>query len=289
MTENLEHTLVGFENLINAMRQLRGKDGCAWNRAQTFFTLKSFLMEEAYEVLDSLPETANMPLQSPNALCEELGDLLLQIVFLCALAEENQMFSMQEVTQGILDKIVRRHPHVFDADFRQKVADLGPNEVAKLWEEIKKKEKAKRQTNPSPLQGVPRSMPALLRADTLGKKAHHNGFDWPNIEGVFLKLQEELEEFAQARGAFSTDPSRKNAAALESEMGDVLFTLSQIARFLNLSAEGALHGSCNKFIGRFDEMEKLARQEGTPWESLTLGQKEELWNRVKKISGTVAG
>ncbi len=257
-----------FEDLAAVQARLRAPGGCPWDREQTHATLRTFLIEEAYEVLDAI-ESGN-----PEDLAEELGDLLLQVLFHADLAREAGTFDISDVITGIRDKMVRRHPHVF-GDVR---ADT-PGEVLKNWAKIKAKEKesSKREevsTNPSILNDVPRSLPALLEAFQVTRRAAQVGFDWEHIEGVFDKLQEEILELQTALAS-------GNQRAVEEELGDILFSVVNLSRFLKFDPEVTLKHSNLKFKKRFQEMESEAMLSEESLIELSKERLEELWDSAK--------
>lgn len=243
--------------LIEVVRRLRAPDGCPWDRAQTFASLRPFVIEEAFEVVDALDR------ESATDLCEELGDLLMQVVLLSSMAAERGWFELSDVAQGIAEKLVRRHPHVFgDA----KVGDAA--EVVERWEAIKAKEKAGR----GALEGIPVAMPALSRAVRVGEKAGRVGYDWPDVAGVRDKLDEELAELDAA----------EDHAARERELGDVLFTLASWARHRAIDPEAALRGALDRFTARFGEVERLAREEGVALAELDEAELDRRWQTAKR-------
>jgi tetrapyrrole methylase family protein/MazG family protein/ATP diphosphatase len=246
--------------LVAVMRRLLAPDGCPWDREQTFETLKPYVVEEAYEVCEAIDAGI------PEALREELGDLLLQIVFQAELARARGWFGPDDVVAAIAGKLVRRHPHVF-ADAKVSGAD----EVVQRWEEIKAKEKA----GQGALDGVPKSLPALRAALRVSEKAQGVGFDWPDIEGSRAKIDEELREVDQAVGA-------GDAARIDEEIGDLLFAIVNLSRKLRVDPEEALRRTTRKFIGRFRRVEAALRERGkTPRES-TLEEMDALWEEAKK-------
>jgi tetrapyrrole methylase family protein/MazG family protein len=257
-----------FEDLAAVQARLRAPGGCPWDREQTHATLRTFLIEEAYEVLDAI-EKGN-----PEDLAEELGDLLLQVLFHADLAREAGAFDISDVVIGIHDKMVRRHPHVF-GDVR---ADT-PGEVLKNWAKIKAKEKqlsssGEVSTNPSILDAVPRSLPALLEAFQMTRRAAQVGFDWEHIEGVFDKLQEEILELQTALAS-------GNQRAVEEELGDILFSVVNLSRFLKFDPEVTLKYSNLKFKKRFQEMESEAMLSEESLIELSKERLEELWDSAK--------
>jgi tetrapyrrole methylase family protein/MazG family protein len=249
-----------FNRLIDIMATLRGPDGCPWDKAQNHKSLKPYLLEEAYEVLEAIDS------DDPADLAEELGDLLLQIVFHARMASESGAFDIDDVCRKISDKLVERHPHIF-AD----KADLTPSQVLDRWEAIKQKTNGKR----SMLQGVPKTLPALLKAYRIQEKVRRVGFDWAKPEEVMAKIKEEVAEFEQAF-------ADKDKELLQSELGDLLFSLVNLSRHLGLRAEDALDDTNKKFIARFQYIEKKLAEIGkTPADS-TLAEMDELWEEAKK-------
>jgi MazG family protein len=257
-----------FEDLAAVQARLRAPGGCPWDRLQTHSTLRTYLIEEAYEVLDAIEKG------SPRDLAEELGDLLLQVLFHADLAREAGAFDISDVITGIHDKMVHRHPHVFG-----NVKADTPDEVLKNWAQIKAKEKQSTEPQspaqtPSALDGVPRSLPALLEALQLTRRAAQVGFDWERIDGIFEKLEEELVEL---RAALQGSSDR----AIEEEVGDLLFSIVNLARFLKLDPEVTLKLSNQKFKHRFQEMESEASLSGNKLSQLSKEQLEELWVAAK--------
>ena len=245
-----------FEKLTAIVARLRDPNGgCPWDLEQTHSSLKQYLIEESYEVLESIDS-------HPEKLAEELGDVLLQVMLHSQIGADSGSFNIDDVIQHIADKLVVRHPHVFG---ETKVKDS--TQVLKNWEAIKKQGLA---PGASMLDGVPKALPALLRAHRIGTKVGRVGFDWDSADDIRDKIREELEEFLSA--------GETDRAALEEEFGDLLFTLAQLARKLNLDAEGALTSANNKFIRRFKALEKLADAD---LQALGRAKLEELWQRVK--------
>jgi MazG family protein len=263
------------------MTRLRAPNGCPWDREQTHATLRTYLIEEAYEVLDALDGADDAK------FAEELGDLLLQVLFHAQIAREEGRFTISDVISEIYEKMIRRHPHVF-GDRRAKDAA----EVLRNWEIIKNEERqAKQRTSSSPteparrsakregeslLDGVPRTLPALLEAFQLTRKAARIGFDWHDLDGIFAKLDEETRELRHVLAEPQSDPS-----CVESEVGDLLFVVVNLARFLSLDPEIALKKSSEKFSRRFREMERIAREQGTTLAQVPRPQMESLWDQVK--------
>ena len=247
--------------LEDVVKTLRSPGGCPWDIVQTHKSLRRNLIEEVYEVIEAID------LEDKDLLCEELGDLLMQVVFHARMAEEANLFSMQDVIDGITAKLIRRHPHVF-GDVSVKDAD----EVLSNWEIIKQAEKTERT---SVLDGVPKDLPALMSAYKLQHKASKVGFDWPDIDPVWDKLDEELHELEEAI-------ADGNKAQIEEELGDVLFTLVNISRFLKVDAEVALSSTNNKFRKRFSYIEDKVKAKHQKWELLSLIDLDELWAEQKK-------
>jgi tetrapyrrole methylase family protein/MazG family protein len=253
-----------FEDLKTVMARLRGPDGCPWDREQTHRSLRPYLIEEAYEVLEAIDSGQSARLK------EELGDLLLQIIFHSQIARETEEFDIEEVIDGIVEKLKRRHPHVFG---ERKVKDS--REVVKGWERIKQREaQGKRKADRSILSGVPRELPALLKAHRVQEKASRVGFDWDHIDQVFAKVEEELAEF---RAAYR----RHDRQEVEEELGDVFFALVNLARFLETNPEDALRRTIDKFITRFQHVESRLHQRGLKPQEVGLKEMDRLWDEAK--------
>ena len=257
------------------MRTLRAEGGCPWDRAQDIRTLRPYLVEETYEVLDEMDRVGE---GGPwRALCEELGDLLFQIVFHAQLAGELGEFGLAEVATAISDKIVSRHPHVFEGK-----TVGGAEEVLQNWARIKAEERRRKHGREgSVLDGVPSAAPALLRAERLTEKASRIGFDWPDLAGVRDKLAEEIEELDRAIAS-------RDARAIEHELGDVLFSLANLARFTATPAEDALRAANARFTRRFHAVEEGLRARGVPFGTATLAQMEALWQEAKAAEAGTA-
>lgn len=255
----------GLPTLQETVARLRAPDGCPWDREQTHQTLRSNLLEETYEVLAALDA------DDPERLCEELGDLLMQIAMHVQIATEEGTFRFADVIGRIDAKLKRRHPHVFGG---QTVQDSA--EVLRNWEAIKADERVAEGHAPqSRLEGVPAALPALARAQAIGDRAARSGFDWPDIEGVLDKVVEEVRELRAA----------EDAAAREQEMGDLLFTLVNLARWLEVDAESALRRACDRFTQRFAEMERKARSQHSDFASLAPAEQDALWQKAKAQQG----
>jgi MazG family protein len=241
------------------MERLRAPDGCPWDRAQDPHTLKPYIIEEAYEVCEAIEGG------DPAVLRDELGDLLFQVVFQSQIAKEQGHFDLNDVVDAISDKMERRHPHVFGDE-----TALTAEEVAEHWEQRKVKEKGRKGL----LDGVPKSLPALRKARRVTDKAALIGFDWPSIDGALAKVEEEIQELAEARE--SRDP-----AAIEHEFGDLLFALVNVGRFLKVDPEDALRGTLARFMRRFEYVEQSLRDTGRSLEDASLEQMEAYWQEAK--------
>nr|WP_122012968.1 nucleoside triphosphate pyrophosphohydrolase [Maliibacterium massiliense] len=259
----LAMTRYGFEQLLEVMRILRGPGGCPWDREQTHASLKPYLIEEAYETLEAID------LGDAGKMTEELGDVLLQVVFHAQVGADRGAFDIRDVTTGVCKKMIERHPHIFgDAH-----ADT-PEEVLVNWEKIKKRAK-RLDRQADVLADVPHNLPALMRAYKVQQKAADVGFDWDDAQGALDKLQEELRELSEACDA-------GDQAAAAEEMGDALFAIANVARLLNIRPELALGAACEKFIARFGRMEDLARSRGFALEALDLPAMDALWEEIKR-------
>lgn len=252
-----------FKDLCSLMTLLRSDEGCPWDRAQTHKSLKKYLIEETYEVLETIDN------EDDERLCDELGDLLLQIIFHARIADEEGRFDIASITDGICRKMVSRHTHVF-ADAKA----VTPDDVVNNWEEIKKKEKGLR-THTGVLKDVPASLPALMRSQKVQQKASKVGFDWDNTAAVWVKIEEELRELKEAC-------SRIDSVKINEEFGDVLFSLVNLSRFLKVQPELALTGSIEKFIRRFEYIEENSKEVGRKLEDMTLDEMDVLWEEAKE-------
>jgi len=250
-----------FGRLVDIMKTLRGPHGCPWDREQDLRSLRRYVLEEAYEVVQTIDD------DDMKALPSELGDLLLQVVFLAQMADEEGTFDVQDVIEAITDKLVRRHPHVF-GDGRLETAD----EVLERWETIKREERG----GGSVLDDIPETFPALVRAEKLGRRAAHVGFDWPDTAATLVKVREELAEVEEAVADAERDAERR-APAVEAEIGDLLFAIANLARHLGLSPEVALRGASEKFERRFRAIEPRI----TSGEAADLEAMDALWDEVK--------
>jgi tetrapyrrole methylase family protein/MazG family protein len=246
------------------MSTLRGPRGCPWDKQQTRKSLKPYLIEEAYEVLEALEGEGSVKYK------EELGDLLFQIVFHCQIAQEQGEFDITQVMESSYEKMVGRHPHVFG---EAKAGDV--REILLQWEELKRDErKRKNQERKSILEGVPRELPSLLRAHRLQDRAARVGFDWKDVQDVINKVDEELEEFRQALKSGSPKE-------LEDELGDVFFALVNLSRFIRVNPEEALRKCISRFISRFRYIEEEIAKSGRDMRNVTLEEMEALWQEAK--------
>jgi MazG family protein len=252
-----------FTELVEIMARLRGENGCPWDREQTSESIKPYLVEETYEVLEAIDE------QDPAKLREELGDLMLQIVFHAQMAEEAGLFRIADVLAGINDKLRRRHPHVF-GDVKAETSQ----EVLFNWEQIKKAERQKVDGQASLLDGVPRELPALLRAHRLQEKASRVGFDWKEAHEVLLKVE---EEFVELRTAMEGQVAEQ----VEAELGDLLFSLVNLSRFLAVNPEEALRKTIARFIARFRYIEEELSRRGRSLRQASLQEMDALWAEAK--------
>ncbi|MDP6457478.1 MAG: nucleoside triphosphate pyrophosphohydrolase [Candidatus Marinimicrobia bacterium] len=249
-----------FDELVTIVEKLRGEDGCPWDKEQTHASLLPFFLEEAYEVIETVDQ------KDWHTLAEELGDILLHVVFQANIAEQNDEFTLQRVISGINEKLVNRHPHVFG----DKEAD-GAFNAKQNWEAAKQEEKGRE----SRLDGVPVTLPALIRAQRLQQKAAYVGFDWEETDQVWNKVHEEMEELKNAESAGAIKH-------MEEEVGDLFFALVNLCRFLDISAEDALRKGNQKFTKRFQAVEKELRRRGKKLEETDLTEMDKIWNSQKK-------
>ena len=253
-----------FSQLVGILARLRSPDGCPWDREQTHQSLKRNLLEESYEVLEAIDR------QDPDmaGLAEELGDVLLQILFHAQIAREAGQFTIDDVVAAISDKLVRRHPHVF-GDAQVKDA----REVEAQWEELKRKEREGKSQEASLLGKAPAEMPALAYGQLVQERAARSGFDWPDMQGVLEKVTEEVREIAEA-------PDQEEKAK---EFGDLLFSVVNAGRWMGVYAEDSLRQANARFTQRFTGMERLARERGLDFGALSLEEKDRLWQEVKAL------
>ena len=260
-----------FEKLVDIMATLRGPNGCPWDKQQDFNSLKPMLVEEVYEVLEAVENN------DPEGLSEELGDLLLHVVFNAQLGKEAGTFDIDTVIQKISQKLVRRHPHVFGEESASTA-----EEVIKNWETIKEQEKAEKLKSRTPeqrslLEGIPSKLPAIHEAHQISSRAARVGFDWRDVEGIFDKLQEEVQELKEV---LSGD-DELHRERLEDEIGDMLFVIVNIARYLKIDSESALKRANRKFKSRFQYMETELANQGKTLEEASLEEMEALWQKAK--------
>jgi MazG family protein len=266
-----------FEKLVEIMATLRGPNGCPWDKEQSRHSLKPMLVEETYEVVEAIEN------EDVDGLTEELGDLLLHIVFQAQLGKEENTFDIETVIDRICEKLVRRHPHVFGSE------EAGSSdEVIRNWEAIKAREKAEKLPQRTPgqrslLEGIPSKLPALHEAHQISARAARVGFDWPDIEQVFGKLDEEIREL---RGAIA-EPAESRQKHVEDEIGDILFVIVNLARFLKIDSESALKRANRKFKKRFQHMERELETSGRRIADASLKEMEELWQRAKAIESEI--
>jgi tetrapyrrole methylase family protein/MazG family protein len=258
-----EHPARPIDRLLDIMRTLRSEGGCPWDREQTLQSLKQYLIEESYEVLDAIDSGDR------NQLAEELGDLLLQVVFQAQICTEEGSFNFDDVARHISEKLVRRHPHVFG---EVKVSDS--SEVLRNWEAIKQTEKDKEKPR-SVVEGIPRHLPALHKAQQIQKRAARVGFDWETAHQVMDKIEEEVLE---VKGAMASG----NPAEIREEIGDLLFAVVNLSRFLGHNAEEALDETIRKFTRRFQEIERRLHEQGRKMTDCKLEELDGIWNDVKK-------
>ncbi len=252
----------GFEKIMEIMRRLRGPGGCPWDAEQTHESLKRYLLEESYEVIEAIDA------RSPKMLREELGDLMLQPVFHAVIAEERGDFSMDEVLSGLAEKLVNRHPHVFGDQVIK-----SSQEQLENWERLKQKEK--KDERKSALSGVPPHLPALMKAQKVTEKAARVGFDWSHVDEVFAKVMEELHEFEETM--IAGDQER-----MEAELGDLLFAIVNLGRFLSIDPEEALRKTIARFTTRFGHIESTLHARGVSMKDASLDEMEALWDEAKR-------
>lgn len=249
-----------FKELVEIMKKLRGPEGCPWDREQTHESIAHHLIEEAYEAVDAIRE------KKDDALAEELGDVLLQIVFHAQMAQERDAFNINDVIKGLIEKLIIRHPHIFGNESLKT-----PDEVLEQWEKLKKTKRRR-----GFLEGTPLSMPALLFALNVQKKSARLGFDWPEVKGIFEKILEESEELKKvSTGKFITEE-------VEEEIGDLLFSVVNLARYLKIDPESALRKVTLKFMERVQYVEKVVSEKGMKLSSLSLKEIDAIWEDAKR-------
>ncbi len=254
--ENKKYT---FDDLLRIMKILRGENGCPWDKAQDHQSIKYALLEEACEAMESLDKKGH------DAFCDELGDVLLQVVFHSQIGSENQTFTIDDVLFHICNKLITRHTHIFGDD-----KSFSSDNALDIWEKNKKAEKGLK-TQTEIMRDVCSYLPQLLRAQKVQKKASDVGFDWDDINGAYDKLKEEINELKDA----------KNKEDIEEEFGDILFSCVNISRFLHINPEDALKKATDKFINRFEKIENMAKDEGKKLEDMTLSEMDKMWDKIK--------
>ena len=264
MISKLEKDKKDIYDLIEIIEALRGDNGCPWDREQTHESIKKAIIEESYEVMDAIGK------EDEEGIVEELGDVLLQVVFHSVLGKEEGRYDLGDIIDGICNKMIYRHPHVFG---KEKVENI--EKVLVNWDELKKKEK-NLETTTDELKGIARALPALIRAKKVQGKASKVGFDWDRVEDVALKVEEELKEVLDVYKS-------KNRAMITEEVGDLLFACVNISRFLDVDPEEALTIATDKFIRRFSYIEEKARGKGLDLKQMPLEEMDMLWNEIKKL------
>jgi XTP/dITP diphosphohydrolase/tetrapyrrole methylase family protein/MazG family protein/ATP diphosphatase len=256
-----------FDEVVSIIERLRAPGGCPWDREQKLSDLRTYIVEEAYELADAITE------EHMDKVREEAGDLLLQIVFAASIAKEAGAFDIQDVARSLCDKLIRRHPHVFDVAN----SEMDSAGVLRNWERIKLEERKDKKEEHSIQAGVPKGLPPLLKAHRMQGKAAHVGFDWPkgDKEPLFAKLDEEVEELRQAVETNDKD-------AMEDELGDLLFMTVNLARHLNVNPDAALSRACGKFAGRFQKVERDAASRGLQLSDCSLAELDILWEKAKE-------
>lgn len=251
-----------INDLIEIVKILRSENGCPWDREQDHKSIRRGLIEETYEVIEAINK------EDRELLKEELGDVLLQIVFHSQIEREEDSFDFSDVSDGVCKKMIERHPHVFGTVSVENTA-----EVLENWDEIKKQTKQQK-SHTEIMLSIPRELPALMRADKVQHKASKAGFDWDNADGAFEKVEEELSELREA-------VKSGDGASIREELGDLLFSVVNVSRFINTDSEEALTGATDKFIDRFSAVEKMAREKGIDMKTAPLLELDKLWNTVK--------
>ena len=254
---------VSFDRLVDVVAMLRSDNGCPWDLAQTHESLKADLIEEAYELIEAIDAKV------PKKICDELGDLLMQVMLHSQIATDRNEFSIDEVIENLTEKLVRRHPHVFGS-----VVATDENEVLENWEEIKRGEEGNKDRKSS-LDGIPHSLPSLQRAEKIQKRASRAGFDWDQTEDVLPKLQEEIDEIEESI-------RNDDITEIEMEIGDLLFSVVNLCRFLNVQPEEALRKSTRKFVDRFQRMETALERTNKKFKDYDLSTLDQIWEQVKQ-------
>ena len=267
-----------FDEFVSIMERLRAPGGCPWDREQKLADLRTYIVEEAYELMDAMTS------EDMGKVQEEAGDLLLQIVFLSSIASEANettgAFNIKDVVKGIGDKLIRRHPHVFQVS--EKNSGVDSEEILRNWERIKQDERKDKKEDVSVLAGLPKGLPPLLKAHRMQGKAAHVGFDWPkgDLMPLFDKLDEEITELIEAVALAGIDGAKRDM--IENELGDLLFMTVNLARHLDVNPDAALSMACSKFAERFQKMERNAAANGRHLNDYSLEELETLWEEAKK-------
>ena len=259
-----------FERLVEIMRTLRSPDGCPWDREQTLASLRPFLLEETYEVIDAINRNDIQDLRN------ELGDLIFEVIFLAQICNENDQFTISDVLNSAATKLIHRHPHVFSQNETPHPKAITETEVKQRWEEIKATEQEAAGNTPRLLGGIPPALPALLRAYRIGKRTATVGFDWVQPAEVLEKTREELSELESAVGDNVSDK-------IEEELGDLLFTVANLARHLGIEPEGALNRANVKFSKRFSALEKYFHRRGRALRDVSADEMEHQWVKIKRL------
>lgn len=253
-----------FDDLVSIMAILRSENGCPWDREQNHESIRKNFIEETYEVIEAIDK------KDPELLKEELGDVMLQVVFHSQMEKEKGVFDIGNVTDGICKKLVDRHPHIF-GDVKADTSE----QVLKNWDEIKKVEKGQKSQTET-MESIPRQLPSLMRSSKVQQKAAKVGFDWPDVSGAIDKIREETDELTEA----IQDGGGEHA---KEELGDLLFSVVNVSRFIGTDPEEALTVSCDKFIKRFSAVEKMAAESGRDMRQMTLAELDSLWNKAKNV------
>lgn len=262
MVDFIEKERYSFDDLIKIMQLLRSPDGCPWDKVQTHKSIRQNFIEETYEAIEAIDT------EDKELLKEELGDVLLQVVFHAQMESEENVFDINDVCDGICKKLIVRHPHIFS----DVIADTS-DEVLKNWDAIKMQSKSQK-SHADAMDSVSKSLPSLIRSEKLQKKAAKVGFDWENVDGAFDKVYEEMAELKEA----INNGDKENQAE---ELGDLLFSVVNVSRFLKLDSEKALYDACDKFTNRFRKVEKLAEKKGIDMKNASIDELNSLWDEVK--------
>jgi len=258
-----------FDHLVEIMQTLRSPTGCPWDKEQTIASLRTFILEETYELLDAIDQA------NPKAMCDELGDFIFEAVFLAQVCAENSYFDISDALESVTEKLIRRHPHVFVNQDTDNAQVKTVKDVKLRWEEIKAAELRETKRQPKLMGNIPLALPELLRAVRIGKRAANVGFDWKNVNEVLDKVEEELTELREAI-------KRKAEKDREEELGDLLFALVNLSRHLEIDPEIALKRANRKFLERFSRLEKIFSERGIALRDTSLELMNSEWNQLKK-------